>query len=84
MKIGIVTYVKCDNYGAELQAFAMQYVYNKLGYDAEILDLEKQNKDISSSLSTIVPAIVNRFKTYGLLRKFRKSMNFILNSLMRK
>lgn len=107
MKIGIVTYVKCDNYGAELQAFAMQYVYNKLGYDAEVLDLEKQNKDISSSLSTIIPAIVNRFKTYGinapykilqlvwdviqrkkakkvLLRKFRKSMNFTLNSSMRK
>lgn len=66
MKIGIVTYVKCDNYGAELQAYAMQYVYNKLGYDAEILDLEKQNKELSSSLSTIIPAIINRFKFYGL------------------
>lgn len=31
MKIGIVTYVKCDNYGAELQAFAMQYIYLSSG-----------------------------------------------------
>ena len=62
MKIGIVTYVKCDNYGAELQAFAMQYVYNKLGYDAEVLDLEKQNKDISSSVSML---LIKYFNWYG-------------------
>lgn len=70
MKIGIVTYVKCDNYGAELQAYAMQYVYNKLGYNAEVLDLEKQNKDIFSS-SFIIPAIVNRFKKYGIKAPYR-------------
>lgn len=66
MKIGIVTYVKCDNYGAELQAYAMQYLFNKMGYDAEVLDLEKQNKDISKSLRTIVPSIINRFKVFGI------------------
>ena len=83
MKIGIVTYVKCDNYGAELQAFAMQYVYNKLGYDAEVLDLEKQNKDISSSLSTIVPAIVNRFKTYGINAPY-KILQLVWDVIQRK
>ena len=83
MKIGIVTYVKCDNYGAELQAYAMQYVYNKLGYDAEILDLEKQSKDIASSMSTIVPAIVNRFKIYGLKAPI-KIYDLVVDVLKRK
>ena len=41
MKIGIVTFVKCDNYGAELQAYALQKKLNLLGYDAEVIDLEK-------------------------------------------
>lgn len=83
MKIGIVTYVKCDNYGAELQAYAMQYVYNKLGYDAEVLDLEKQNKDIASSLSTIIPAVINRFKTYGIKAPY-KIMQLVIDVMQRK
>ena len=83
MKIGIITYVKCDNYGAELQAYAMQYIYNKLGYDAEIIDLEKQTKDISSSLSTIIPAILNRFKIYGLKAPI-KIYSLIVDVLKRK
>ena len=65
MKIGIVTYVKCDNYGAELQAYAMQYLFRKLGYDAEVLNLEKREKDLTSSVSAIFPAIINRFKVFG-------------------
>ena len=44
MKIGIVTYVKCDNYGAELQAYALQWKLNKLGYDAEVIHLAKNRK----------------------------------------
>ena len=65
MKIGIVTYVKCDNYGAELQAYALQWKLNKLGYDAEVIDLQKIEKDLASNASSIVPAIVNRFKILG-------------------
>lgn len=65
MKIGIVTYVRCDNYGAELQAFALQYKLNQLGYDAEVINMEKREKDMATSLSSIVPAIVNRFKLKG-------------------
>ena len=65
MKIGIVTYVEDDNYGEELQAFAIQYYLNSIGYDAEVIDLEKRVKDLSSSKDTIIPAILNRFKLYG-------------------
>lgn len=38
MKIGIITILKVNNYGAELQAYATQAVLKKLGYEAEIID----------------------------------------------
>lgn len=37
-RIGIITILKCNNYGAELQAFALQRAMSLMGYDAEILD----------------------------------------------
>lgn len=38
MKIGIITILKVNNYGAELQAYATQAVLKRMGYDAEIID----------------------------------------------
>lgn len=37
-KVGIITISRADNYGAELQAYAMQAILNQLGYNAEIID----------------------------------------------
>lgn len=37
-KVGIITIVKVNNYGAELQAYATQRKLNLMGYDAEIID----------------------------------------------
>lgn len=37
-KIGVITICKCNNYGAELQAFATYRILTLLGYDAEIID----------------------------------------------
>lgn len=36
--IGIITILKTNNYGAELQAYATQAILNKLGHNAEIID----------------------------------------------
>ena len=36
--IGIITIVKVNNYGAELQAFALQKKIEQLGYSSEIID----------------------------------------------
>lgn len=36
--IGIITILKVNNYGAELQAFALQRKLQLMGYDAEIID----------------------------------------------
>ncbi len=66
MKIGIVTYVKCDNYGAELQAFALQWKLNKLGYNAEVINLEKRNLDMKRNPFVIWGGIRMRLKKYGL------------------
>ena len=38
MRIGIITILKVNNYGAELQAYATQAALRRLGYDAEIID----------------------------------------------
>jgi hypothetical protein len=38
MKIGIITISKVDNYGAELQAYALFKVLQNLGYSVEIID----------------------------------------------
>lgn len=37
-KVGVITICRCNNYGAELQAFALQRKLSLMGYDAEIID----------------------------------------------
>jgi hypothetical protein len=66
MKIGIITYVKCDNYGAELQAFALQRKLNMLGYDAEVVNLEKRRIDMKRNPDVIWGSIRMRIKRYGI------------------
>lgn len=53
MRIGIITILKVNNYGAELQAFATQEAIKKLGVDAEIIDylFYKHPKHIKTNLS---------------------------------
>ena len=65
MKIGIVTFVRCNNYGAELQAFATQHVLNKMGHDAEVLDLQK---DAAPQKGIVKEAIISRYKYFGLFK----------------
>jgi hypothetical protein len=38
MKIGIITFLKADSYGAELQAFALPSKLRAAGYDCELID----------------------------------------------
>ena len=38
MKLGILTFHSVDNYGAVLQAFALQMYLKTLGHDVEIID----------------------------------------------
>ena len=65
MKIGIITYVKCDNYGAELQAFALQWKLNQMGYDAEVVNLEKREIDLKKNPGVIYRSVKQRIKQQG-------------------
>lgn len=38
MKVGIITFHRAINYGAVLQAYALQQILTNMGYDAEIVD----------------------------------------------
>ena len=53
MKVGIITILKVNNYGAELQAYATQVAINKLGAKAEIIDylFYKHPKHVKTNLS---------------------------------
>lgn len=83
-KIGIVTILKVNNYGAELQAYATQKALRLMGYDAEIIDYlfyknprHKRTKasaptskmSIKKHLQELLFPIVVRWKT----RRFREA-----------
>jgi len=38
VKVGVITIQKCDNFGADLQAYALQRKLQLMGYDAENID----------------------------------------------
>ncbi len=42
-KVGIITMHRVKNYGSALQAYATQYVVEKLGYECEIIDYQYPN-----------------------------------------
>lgn len=49
-KVGVITILKVNNYGAELQAYATQAVLKKLGWNAEIIDyLFYKNSDFKKT-----------------------------------
>lgn len=69
MKTGIITIINVNNYGAELQAFALNYKLRELGYDNEIINYlyykhpdyikEKESKPIVKiSLITNIKGII--------------------------
>lgn len=80
-KIGIITIDKVNNYGAELQAFALQKKLEKLGYACEIIDyLYYKNwkyKDTNQS-KPFVPMSGKEQLAYWLKYRFA---NFLLDKV---
>lgn len=66
MKIGIITIQKCNNFGADLQAYALGAKLRNLGYDAENIDylFYKHPRHINSKREKPIfkLSIVNRVK----------------------
>lgn len=60
MKIGVVTYVRTDNYGAELQGYALQRFLHIMGHDARVLDIDKKEIDRTTFKEMARKAITKR------------------------
>lgn len=76
-KIGIITFCNCMNYGAELQAFALQKKLNLLGADAEVIHVEKEKWAMQGSWATILAAILKRYRMFGLIKGTSKTVSLI-------
>ena len=81
-KIGIITIVKVNNYGAELQAFALQKKLELMGYHTEIIDyLYYKNwrfKDTKES-QPFIPMSRKEKLTYWI--KYRL-INFLIDRIL--
>ena len=70
MKIGIITIQKCNNFGADLQAFALQKKLQLMGYDAENIDYlfykHPEHKKTRASRPSFKLSAVNRLKEWLL------------------
>lgn len=75
-KVGIITILKVNNYGAELQAYATQKVMNLMGYDAEIIDYiyyrNLRHRKERCSYPFFPYPLKNRLKEWGLRLLDRK------------
>lgn len=62
-KVGIITILNVNNYGAELQAFALQHAINKLGFDAEILNYAYYKTTVHKKSKRSQPIIKQTYKS---------------------
>lgn len=87
-RIGIITIIKANNYGAELQAYALQKKINLMGYNAEIIDYlfykNPKFKKTKASRPVFKFTLKKRFKEYAYV-KIQKLKNLLfLNTVKRK
>lgn len=84
-KIGILTYHRSINYGAVLQAYALRYTIQKLGYNSEVIDYGKigNNKLFlwsTGSIKIIAGSIINNFlRLFGEKTRLSKFKYFSEN-----
>jgi len=75
-KVGIITILKVNNYGAELQAFALRKKLEQMGYDSEIIDYlyytNPEHKPTRGSVRVMQISLKNKLKWEG-----HKLLNFI-------
>lgn len=77
MRIGIITFQRVGNYGAELQAYALQARLNQMGYTAENIDLlyykHPRFRSTPRARAEHVLSLMTRFKAtlFPLLSKLR-------------
>jgi hypothetical protein len=84
-KIGIITISRTSNYGAELQAYALQKKLNVLGYDTELIDYlyfkHSKHKPTKASRPDIFFSKKQRLKnflTYRIISPFIDTIGSLL------
>ena len=80
-KVGVITFCNSMNYGAELQAFALQKKLNLLGADAEVIHIEKEKWAMQGSYWTILTAIRKRFQMFGIWGGTQRTIALIKDKL---
>ncbi|MBY7904821.1 polysaccharide pyruvyl transferase family protein [Vibrio fluvialis] len=74
---GIVTFHRAHNYGAVLQAYALQRTIDKLGHNAGFIDLQHRNLEVGYSLHPSIKSITSIRK---LLSYFKRWYEFLRDS----
>jgi hypothetical protein len=91
-RAGIITFVRTNNYGAELQAFALQNKLKQLGYDAEIIDYlyyknrnYKYTKEAVPDVKIDLSDRIKQFVLYRVVSPFSELvMPLFISSLKRR
>ena len=87
-RVGIITFHKPNNYGANLQAFALQEFIRELGYEVKIIDyrnkiIENTNKLIkaNSGIKNLVKSLIFLPKNISRRRNFEhfRKQNYCLS-----
>lgn len=91
-KIGIITFHRAKNYGAVLQAYALQHTLEQLGSNCEIVDYKCENIDNgykpfqfskTDPIKSILKSIVMYRKRAKKLNSFQASTTIILKSAIK-
>ena len=78
MKVGILTFHRSNNYGAVLQAYALQTVLDQLGITSQIIDYVRHEKEESvfSSWWGFKNCIINGFTLLHYTKAIRRNARF--------
>lgn len=77
-KIGIATFFRNNNYGAVLQAYALQNIIELMGFESEIINytpVDHRKKTFFSRLTTLLTRIISKPSYIFDLYKARKYIN---------
>ncbi len=80
--VGIITICKCNNYGAELQAFATQKKLEIMGYRSEIIDYKYYKTWDFHDTEMSKPLLSMRFKVFLIYVIKYRIINAILELVM--
>jgi len=72
MKIGTITFHWATNYGAVLQAYALQKYLNQIGYDTEIINYIPLRVKLIKNIMWIKNLKISEFVKEKKIKKFRK------------